>query len=151
MLFRSDEPAGRASRFSLFFGMAQPRRRIFVEELLDALPRRPRVVLIFLSCLDDLIGMDREALLEVLHGRFPDLRFRICHMNPISLDSKSPPPVTIRRRIYSLLEPSETKETSVNSIGNLEAVAPECELHRTTRSEERRVGKECRSRWSPYH
>ena len=23
--------------------------------------------------------------------------------------------------------------------------------HATTRSEERRVGKECRSRWSPYH
>ena len=101
-----------------------------VEELLDALPRRPRVVLIFLSCLDDLIGTDREALLEVLHGRFPDLRFRICHMNPISLDSKSPPPVTIQRRIYSLLEPSETKEAAVNGIGNLEAVATECELHR---------------------
>ena len=25
------------------------------------------------------------------------------------------------------------------------------ELDRTNRSEERRVGKECRSRWSPYH
>ena len=24
-------------------------------------------------------------------------------------------------------------------------------LHHDTRSEERRVGKECRSRWSPYH
>ena len=24
-------------------------------------------------------------------------------------------------------------------------------LNETTRSEERRVGKECRSRWSPYH
>ena len=24
-------------------------------------------------------------------------------------------------------------------------------FERTTRSEERRVGKECRSRWSPYH
>ena len=24
-------------------------------------------------------------------------------------------------------------------------------LNRVTRSEERRVGKECRSRWSPYH
>ena len=24
-------------------------------------------------------------------------------------------------------------------------------LYRLTRSEERRVGKECRSRWSPYH
>ena len=26
-----------------------------------------------------------------------------------------------------------------------------CLLVRTVRSEERRVGKECRSRWSPYH
>ena len=26
-----------------------------------------------------------------------------------------------------------------------------CELEKTERSEERRVGKECRSRWSPYH
>ena len=25
------------------------------------------------------------------------------------------------------------------------------EVYSTTRSEERRVGKECRSRWSPYH
>src|SRR3712207_2934213 len=27
----------------------------------------------------------------------------------------------------------------------------EVRLHRLRRSEERRVGKECRSRWSPYH
>ena len=26
-----------------------------------------------------------------------------------------------------------------------------CSLDPVTRSEERRVGKECRSRWSPYH
>src|SRR5256885_3671441 len=28
---------------------------------------------------------------------------------------------------------------------------PRVEGHRLLRSEERRVGKECRSRWSPYH
>src|SRR2546429_4899276 len=28
---------------------------------------------------------------------------------------------------------------------------PELRVHPTQRSEERRVGKECRSRWSPYH
>ena len=28
---------------------------------------------------------------------------------------------------------------------------PECNTKLTDRSEERRVGKECRSRWSPYH
>ena len=30
-------------------------------------------------------------------------------------------------------------------------LAPEGDHYRTRRSEERRVGKECRSRWSPYH
>ena len=32
-----------------------------------------------------------------------------------------------------------------------EATQKECGLHAGNRSEERRVGKECRSRWSPYH
>src|SRR2546429_2421957 len=31
------------------------------------------------------------------------------------------------------------------------AVKPDFELIKENRSEERRVGKECRSRWSPYH
>ena len=33
----------------------------------------------------------------------------------------------------------------------LDSVALQTEPILTTRSEERRVGKECRSRWSPYH
>ena len=35
--------------------------------------------------------------------------------------------------------------------GNRTLIAELAMLERTTRSEERRVGKECRSRWSPYH
>ena len=31
------------------------------------------------------------------------------------------------------------------------AESPDAPLDRLDRSEERRVGKECRSRWSPYH
>src|SRR2546422_4009157 len=34
---------------------------------------------------------------------------------------------------------------------NLIAVDPHVAIPRQHRSEERRVGKECRSRWSPYH
>ena len=37
----------------------------------------------------------------------------------------------------------ETDEEIVNRIGDADCVL--------VRSEERRVGKECRSRWSPYH
>src|SRR5258708_38887647 len=36
-------------------------------------------------------------------------------------------------------------------IGAELAHAPNVKLKKPARSEERRVGKECRSRWSPYH
>ena len=38
-----------------------------------------------------------------------------------------------------------TKDNTLSSIGKLMVEFPD------DRSEERRVGKECRSRWSPYH
>ena len=38
-----------------------------------------------------------------------------------------------------------------SSYGGLSVVADGTDLDALQRSEERRVGKECRSRWSPYH
>ena len=42
------------------------------------------------------------------------------------------------------------KSHCVFSFSSLESDMPGC-WDRLVRSEERRVGKECRSRWSPYH
>ena len=36
-------------------------------------------------------------------------------------------------------------------VNAIRSVKDKSLLSRSTRSEERRVGKECRSRWSPYH
>src|SRR3712207_9357993 len=38
-----------------------------------------------------------------------------------------------------------------HNVPNEGALAPIAEVNELFRSEERRVGKECRSRWSPYH
>ena len=38
-----------------------------------------------------------------------------------------------------------------NDLDDIEPVGDESQLYEHFRSEERRVGKECRSRWSPYH
>ena len=52
---------------------------------------------------------------------------------------------------------SNVISTSVKEQALYGGVVPEiasrrhCEFISATRSEERRVGKECRSRWSPYH
>ena len=43
----------------------------------------------------------------------------------------------IAAAVYFFLVPSHTSVSSISGLG--------------IRSEERRVGKECRSRWSPYH
>ena len=43
---------------------------------------------------------------------------------------------------FRMVDASETAE---------QAAASHCLLYTSRRSEERRVGKECRSRWSPYH
>ena len=42
----------------------------------------------------------------------------------------------------------QTPEKFINYIGETVSISF---AHKQTRSEERRVGKECRSRWSPYH
>ena len=100
-----------------------------VEEFLQALPARPRVVLVFVSCLDDLIGTDNDALEDTLHARFPGIRFRVCHMNPISLGSATPPGVSIQNKMYSLLEGGRTPDRGVNCLGNLAQVDPRGEIH----------------------
>ena len=38
-----------------------------------------------------------------------------------------------------------------NRLGDISNSLLVAEIKENTRSEERRVGKECRSRWSPYH
>ena len=99
-----------------------------VAELLDTLEKRPKVLMIFVSCLDDLLGTDHESILEVLREQHEDVRFTFCHMNPITLDTDNPPPVNIRRKMYGLLEPRESKKSQVNLIGNPVQIRPESEL-----------------------
>ncbi len=100
-----------------------------VEEVLEVAKPYPKVFFIFVSCLDDLIGTDHNALLAVLNERHPEIRFRICHMNPITLGSKTPPPVSIQNNLYSLLEQPLEKDDGVNSIGNLVSVTETSELY----------------------
>ena len=50
-------------------------------------------------------------------------------------------------RYRQRLQISETAATDENASG----LRPEAKPLGNGRSEERRVGKECRSRWSPYH
>ena len=99
-----------------------------VSELLRRKNPRPRAVLIFVSCLDDLIGTDLNSLCQRLHAAHPDVEFQPAHMNPITLDSKKPPMVTTQAAMYSFLRRTEVHDQGINLLGNLDALDPGCEL-----------------------
>ena len=48
-------------------------------------------------------------------------------------------------------EPDQLYRVDEIPIEDLSEILPARNVQGLTRSEERRVGKECRSRWSPYH
>ncbi|WP_352400762.1 nitrogenase component 1 [Anaerotignum sp.] len=99
-----------------------------VEELFENLDQRPKVLLLFVSCLDDLLGTDHVQLNKRLAQQYPDVEFRSCHMNPISLDTPFPPGITLQNSIYSLLKKKTEREEGINLIGNNVPINKECEL-----------------------
>lgn len=88
-----------------------------VADLLAILPKHPRMLFIFVSCLDDLIGTDHESLLAELSETYPDVDFQFGHMNPTSMGTKSPPAVTLHRKMYGILKRRPTHRKLVNRIG----------------------------------
>jgi len=51
----------------------------------------------------------------------------------------------------ALSQSKQPRQKSAGARGNAEIYRIVAEINPKNRSEERRVGKECRSRWSPYH
>ena len=88
-----------------------------VDALLEALEEMPKAMFIFVSCLDDLLGTDHVAILDVLNKKYP-IKFQVGHMNPITNGSKTPPPVTLQRKMYELIEGQGGKAETLNLLGN---------------------------------
>ena len=92
--------------------------------------------------------------IEQLRGRLADLEGEV-----VQLKARPTAPIDAESMLENatdgfLVYDSEFQFTYVNVDGERILAKPKAELLGKTqwdRSEERRVGKECRSRWSPYH
>ena len=65
--------------------------------------------------------------------------------------TKGVPPVIIVCDFLQKDAPEKIAEAALKGLGSVEILVNNAGGSRRFRSEERRVGKECRSRWSPYH
>lgn len=91
-----------------------------VEELLATLRPRPRVVSLYVNCIDDFLGTDEQQLLDELRERFPDTRFLLSHINPIAADVKRSTARSIHTRLYEALEAPAAHDSAVTLVGHFE-------------------------------
>ncbi len=99
-----------------------------VARLLEALPTPPRVMQLYVNCIDDFLGTDGEVLLEGLQEQFPDLRFSLSHINPIAVDMADDFASKMHSGLYGLLEAPAQRDLGVSAFGGFEAPAAESEL-----------------------
>lgn len=100
------------------------------KELLEEVLEKPKVLMIIVSCLDDLIGTDVDKVMEELNQEIPSVTFICGHMNPITMDTPSPPLITNLKLIYSLLGERKDGDRGINLIGPFVKPREESELYK---------------------
>lgn len=91
---------------------------------LSAAGRKPKAVIVFVTCIDSLLGTDHEALLKQLRQAHPDTVFTFCRMNPTTENQSAPPKARVRDAIYQALSP-RPKDRGVNLTGSMTPVSGE--------------------------
>ena len=92
-----------------------------VTELLERLPVRPKVVIIFTSCIDSMLATDHTGEIANLSVRYPDVEFMIMKMDPICQSAKRRQTIfKVHEDIFSLLKPAERDPRSVALMGGNE-------------------------------
>ena len=99
-----------------------------VTDILNKLPKLPRAVEVFSSCIHDFIGCDMEFVFGKLRQEFTGVDFTDCYMTPILRKTKFTPDAKMRQQLYSLLRPGIREEKTANVVGNLEPFYEKCEI-----------------------
>ena len=90
-----------------------------------------------------LSNYDLGIMISASHNPYDDNGIKIFKKNGEKLSDKEE--LSIEEKIFTKKNIKLKKEIIQNPLNNFS------EYEKFLRSEERRVGKECRSRWSPYH
>ena len=89
-----------------------------VTDIIEKLPKKPPVVLVYTSCVHHFAGCDLDMIYDQLRERFPDIDFADCYMNPIMRKSGMTPDQLMRSRLYMPLKKRSIKKDTVAIIGS---------------------------------
>lgn len=100
-----------------------------VADLLAVLDPAPHIFLLAVFCIDDFLGTDEDALLCRLLERFPDRRFAVDHIDPVTL-GENPKKGMMKGHVnlYMFLRPEAEHDAGVNFLGNFVSLDPRCDF-----------------------
>ncbi len=96
-------------------------------KILDSLPVKPRMVMIFTSCIHHFLAVNYQRVYRLLRQEYPDIDFVDCYMDPI-MRRTAPPDPTLRRQIYRVIGKADHDPSAVNFIGNEFTMTENCDL-----------------------
>ena len=76
-----------------------------VRKVIDSLPVRPRMMMVFTSCIHHFLAVNYQRIYRLLRQEYPDIDFIDCYMHPI-MRRTSPPVPTLWRQMYRVLKPA---------------------------------------------
>ncbi len=89
-----------------------------VIDIVEKLDKKPKVVLVYLSCLHHFLGIDIDMIFKTLNDKYEDIDFIDCYMNPTLRKSGLTPDELMRIRLYRPLKKIDIKNNVVSIIGN---------------------------------
>ena len=110
-----------------------------VSDIIEKLPKRPPVVLVYTSCVHHFAGCDLDMVYDRLRELFPDIDFADCYMNPIMRKSGMTPDQLMRSRLYMPLKSRPIKKGSVSIIGSDLPSDPDSDLMVLLRENQRKI------------
>lgn len=114
------------------------------EHIVDTLTengRRPRMVMIFTSCIHHFLAVNYQRVYRKLREEYPDIDFIDCYMDPI-MRRKTPPMASLKRqmlRVLKKVEPEELRKDQVNIVGNCFPMGEGSDLVRFLESRDIRI------------
>lgn len=88
-----------------------------VEKVIESLPERPRMIMVFISCIHHFLAANYQRVYKILREEYPDIDFVDAYMDPI-MRRKTPAIPSLTRQTYRVLQPAEHIASQINYIGN---------------------------------
>ena len=87
------------------------------ERIIEELPQRPRMVMIFTSCIHHFMAVNYKRVYRILQKEYPDIDFVDCYMDPI-MRRTAPVVPALWRQMHRVLKNVPKVRGQVNYIGN---------------------------------